>query len=251
MSSRGLAVEKLEWHVLRNCQIIPNASNDGDSFHVRHGEDHIFFRICFVDAPETSRAFPHRNKEQALWWGISEDDVLRYGKAAKVFSMAALKDGFTIYTQYKDARGNSSMKRNFAMVEVKGEFLCEALVREGLGRAYGYLPDLPDGTSRWDYRKKLQKLEKKAKKGGKGSWAAETQHVEDVPVLAEKEEGRAIKLTHPVAFYADNPSAHFLGTLKQGLTVLVLDPGDGEMVRVRAPFHGHAVVGQCRKRNLE
>jgi len=161
------------WQVLRDCRIIPNAANDGDSFHVSHGEDHFIFRLCFVDAPETSLAIRARVQEQAKWWNISEEDVLRYGAEASVLSMDFLKDGFTVFTQHKDARGRSALPRYFAMVQVDGKFLSAALAKAGLGRAYGYLPTLPDGTSRWAYRARIQALEAAAKAGRRGAWGGE------------------------------------------------------------------------------
>ena len=242
------------WHELRDCELIPHTGNDGDSFHVKHGDDHFLFRICFADAPETSRSIPHRIKEQALWWSISEDDVLVYGEAAKTFSLAWLKNGFTVHTQYKDARGRSAMKRNFAMVAVDGEFLSQVLVSAGLARAYGYLPTLPDGTSRWTYRKKLQELERKAKGKRKGAWrtselpskpnAMPGEGAEDAPA------GKKVVLTRSAALYAAGASAHFLGTLQKGTEVVVLDQPAGSMMNVSVVFHGQRVTGRCRSRDL-
>jgi hypothetical protein len=38
-----------EWQTIRNCRLIENESNDGDSFHVKaDGKEHIF-RLYFVD----------------------------------------------------------------------------------------------------------------------------------------------------------------------------------------------------------
>jgi hypothetical protein len=49
-----------DWIVLENCRLLPNAANDGDSFHVSvNGKDYRF-RLYFVDAPETDAANPSR-----------------------------------------------------------------------------------------------------------------------------------------------------------------------------------------------
>ena len=42
-----------DWVVLENCQLVPNAANDGDSFHVNANGKQYMFRLYFVDAPET------------------------------------------------------------------------------------------------------------------------------------------------------------------------------------------------------
>lgn len=176
---RAFAVEK-EWVKLRGCELIEHDANDGDSFHVSHEGKHYIFRLCFVDAPETSLAFPDRVKAQAKWWGVSNDDVIRGGKAATTVAKAFLEKPFTVFTKFKDARGKSTLPRHFAMVTNKdGEFLSKTLARQGLARAYGYLPDLPDGTSRWDCRKEMQSLEKDAKSGKIGVWGSAEKIVAD------------------------------------------------------------------------
>jgi endonuclease YncB( thermonuclease family) len=249
----AIAAEE-SWDELRDCQLISHAGNDADSFHVQHRDDHYIFRICFVDSPETSRAIPHRITEQALWWSVTEDDVLMHGKDATEFTQDFLKDGFTVQTQYKDARGQSAMKRNFAMIRVDGRYLSEALVENGWGRAYGYLPDLPDGSSRWTYREHLQALESRAKSDRKGVWSTSvlTATPNAMPGGEESEvpPGKTITLARPAALYSGGPSAHFLGTLKVGTDVLVLDQPPARMQRVRAPFHDRIVEGQCRVRDL-
>jgi endonuclease YncB( thermonuclease family) len=251
VASGALAKNQKKWRVLRDCKLIPNASNDGDSFHVRHKKKHYIFRLCFVDAPETSRSIPRRITEQALWWDIPEADVTRHGDAATAFTLDFLKDGFTVYTQYKDARGKSALKRNFAMIKVDGEFLSRVLARKGLARAYGYLADLPDGTSRWKYRKELQALEKKAKSSHRGTWGNKhpQAQVPRAPEIAD-EEGTSVTLTRSVALYASGASTHFIGMLKSGDTVFVLDEAAGNMVKVRVTFRGKTIVGRCRKRDL-
>ena len=160
-----------EWLKLRGCELIEHAANDGDSFHVSHDGDHYLFRLCFVDTPETSPSFPDRVKKQAKWWRVSTDDVIQGGEDAKAFTKKFLAEPFTVFTQLKDARGNSALPRHFAMVKnADGEYLSKMLAKRGLARAYGYLPDLPDGTSRWDYRKAIQKLEASAKSKKRGVW---------------------------------------------------------------------------------
>jgi hypothetical protein len=42
-----------EWQTLRNCRLVPNEWNDGDSFHVSHQGQEYIFRLYFADAPES------------------------------------------------------------------------------------------------------------------------------------------------------------------------------------------------------
>ena len=41
-----------EWQTIRNCRLIENESNDGDSFHVKADGEERIFRLYFVDTPE-------------------------------------------------------------------------------------------------------------------------------------------------------------------------------------------------------
>ena len=88
-----------KWMKLRGCELIEHAANDGDSFHVSHEGDHYIFRLCFVDTPETSQAFPSRVKKQAKWWRVSKDDVIQGGEAATEFTKKFLAEPFTVFTQ--------------------------------------------------------------------------------------------------------------------------------------------------------
>src|SRR5437899_7809336 len=59
-----------EWIVLKDCRLIPNPANDGDSFHVSVGPNEYLFRLYFVDAPETDEMSPNRLIEQAKYFAI-------------------------------------------------------------------------------------------------------------------------------------------------------------------------------------
>jgi endonuclease YncB( thermonuclease family) len=255
------------WQKLEKCRIVDSYGNDGDSFHVMHGEKEYVFRICFADCAETSMTYPPRIKDQADWWGISDKDVVKAGHDATDFTMKLLKGrSFTVYTKFKDARGNSALGRNFAMIKVpeSDSYLSEKLVEAGLARTYGYAVATPDGMSRKAYRSKLDALEKKAKKDHVGAWkyakvdffarsrgsdeeAAEAAADKD---HADKSGGEKIMLTEPVAFYSSDRSASFRGTLKAGTAIHILDKSDRDMIKVRAPLHGNMVEGKCRRYDL-
>ena len=76
---------------LDSCSWIDHRNNDGDSFHVRHGDEQYEFRLHFVDAPE-SKVKHYRNGENNLtrighqgryFGGLSVDDTTAVGSEAK------------------------------------------------------------------------------------------------------------------------------------------------------------------------
>lgn len=82
-----------EWQTIRDCRLIENESNDGDSFHVKaDGEEHIF-RLYFVDTPEADAddsRVQDRIAKQAAEFGISEEESVEIGKKAAAFTRAVL-----------------------------------------------------------------------------------------------------------------------------------------------------------------
>ena len=246
------------WDKLENCKLVESYANDGDSFHVMHGDKEYVFRLCFVDCAETSMTYKDRVQDQADWWGISTKDAVRAGNDATKFTLKLLEKDFTVYTKYKDARGNSKLGRNFAMIKVGDDFLSELLVKNGLARVYGYPVKTPDGISAKSFRSQLDSIEKTAKRERKGAW-----NYADIDFFkrsreiksAQQPEGKnvdgdALILTSPVALYSDNHSVSFRGTLKAGTEIYILDESDKQMIKVRAPFRGNMVTGQCRKTDL-
>ena len=81
VSARG---ESKDWIVLKNCRLIANPANDGDSFHVSVGEKEYIFRLYMVDAPETDEMVPRRLVDQAKYFGITVPQAIEVGRAAKV-----------------------------------------------------------------------------------------------------------------------------------------------------------------------
>src|SRR5438477_12483423 len=72
--------------------------NDGDSFHVSvQGKEYIF-RLYFVDAPETTNEFRDRIEEQANYFGVTVDQVLKLGELAKVYTREKLSGPFLVRT---------------------------------------------------------------------------------------------------------------------------------------------------------
>jgi endonuclease YncB( thermonuclease family) len=224
-----------------------------------HGDDEYVFRLCFVDCAETSMSYPDRVQDQADVWGISTKEAVRLGHDATKFTMKLFdKNDFVVYTKFKDARGNSKLGRNFAMIKIGDSFLSELLVENGLARVYGYTLKTPDGISRDSYRSRLNSLEKKAKRNGLGGWryskndvSQKSKYAKDIPVSEGVDaDSETLTLTGSVAFYSDDNSASFRGTLKAGSVVYILDKSDKYMIKVRATFRGNVASGQCQRADL-
>ena len=244
----GWDAEPKPWDELVGCRLLANPSNDGDSFHVEHKGKEYIFRLCFVDCAETSHDYKDRVEDQAEWWGIETEEVLRYGAEAAAFTREILKGKFTVFTRYEDARGQSALKRNFAMIKVGEKYLCEILVEAGLARTYGYPCVLPTGQSATSFRSHLDKLEKQAKRARKGAWA--TNNLKLADDMEKLGPGKQYTLTRQVAMYADTPAATFMGNPQPGTVIFVPEQTAGPMVKLRAPLHGRVVSAQCRRREL-
>ena len=160
-----------QWTIFRNCQLIENESNDGDSFHVNvRGREYIF-RLYFADAPETDATFPERVTEQAAYFRLTTPQALQIGGYARRFVEEKLRQPFTVRTCLQSGLGRSSLERFYAFIETKdGQDLAELLVANGLARVHGS-EATPAGLSsperEWH---KLQRLENEARQERVGAW---------------------------------------------------------------------------------
>src|SRR5215813_4412867 len=159
-----------DWIVLKDCRLIPNPANDGDSFHVSAGEKEYLFRLYLVDAPETDEMTPRRLIGQAKYFNITVPQAIEVGRAAKDFTQEKLSQPFTVFTHMSDAMGQSRLERFYAFVETKEGDLGEQLVRNGLARNYGFKVVAPGLTSSRIELEKLQQLEDEAKREKIGGW---------------------------------------------------------------------------------
>jgi len=142
------------WTRFENCRHIAGEYYDGDSFMAETADGkRVVFRLYFVDAPETDDRFPKRNAEQAKVFGVK--DVRPLGEKARSFTRRFLRGGFTATTRHQRAAGMSGLPRSYAFVEVDGELLSEALLKAGLGRAYGRDTALPDGSDKYKHWDRL------------------------------------------------------------------------------------------------
>lgn len=159
-----------DWIVLKECRLILNPANDGDSFHVSAGGKEYLFRLYLVDAPETDEMTPRRLIEQAKYFSITVPQAIEVGRVAKDFTQEKLSQPFTVYTHMSDAMGQSRLERFYAFVETKEGDLGEQLVRNGLARSYGFKTTPPGLTSSRIEVEKLQQLESQAKRDQIGGW---------------------------------------------------------------------------------
>jgi endonuclease YncB( thermonuclease family) len=166
----GTAAGPAPWATLEGCRLVPHANNDGDSFHVRCGDDAFVVRLYFVDAPETNLLYPERVREQAEHFGATLDDTLKAGAQARARVREALKGTFTVVTRKSHAPGHAKDPRFYALVQVDGRALDEMLVLEGLARAKGVAAGVPGEKAR-SHAERLQLLEGEAKAKGRGLWA--------------------------------------------------------------------------------
>ena len=156
--------------VLEKCRYVSNNSNDGDSFHVKAGGKEYLFRLYFVDAPETDTAFPDRIAEQAKYFEVTPEQVVKIGETAKRFTKEKLGAEFTVRTSMHGARGQSQMERYYAFVETSSGNLAELLVENGLARVYG-AEAKPVGLSHVNRQwARLERLEREAKNDKRGAW---------------------------------------------------------------------------------
>ena len=156
------------WDMLTDCKLLHNGANDGDSFHVKANGKERIFRLYYVDAAETSLAFPDRVADQGKYFGLDDKDTLRLGEEAAKFTDRVLSKGsFTIVTKWEDARGNSRLPREYAFVVTGEGDLDELLMAEGRVRLYGMRIDSPFGSKKYNG---LKDLERDAKREKAGAW---------------------------------------------------------------------------------
>ena len=195
-----------EWIVLKDCRLIPNPANDGDSFHVSVGPNEYLFRLYFVDAPETDEMTPRRLVEQAKYFAITVPQAIEVGRAAKEFTREKLSEPFTVFTHMSDAMGQSRLERFYAFVQTSEGDLGEQLVRNGLARLYGFKgppPGLKSSRIEFD---KLQQFENEARQEKIGAWGVNVGRLDVHPqnpssfssfVAEEKSQSRATPADSP------------------------------------------------------
>ncbi|MEA3188582.1 MAG: hypothetical protein QOD99_2412 [Chthoniobacter sp.] len=181
-----------DFEKLEHCRLMPNESNDGDSFHVKAKGKEFIFRLYFTDTPETEAQFPERVQEQAAYFGIKPEQAIRLGKIAAEFTHGKLgPKEFTVFTRWQDARGESRLPRYYAFVMLDNVTLEELLVGNGLARVFGQPAILPNGTKAATFAAHLRTLEAKAKSQRLGGWSRAAAPVQTTDSWAKMFPGRA------------------------------------------------------------
>ncbi len=177
------------WVTLQGGHYLTKRPNDGDSFHISVAGHEYIFRLYFVDAPETSAEFRDRVEEQAIFFGVTVDQVLQVGNLAKHFVREKLSEPFLVRTCWEDAGGRSRMQRFYAFVQTRNGDLGEQLVENGLARIHAATAK-PEGlTSAGAEWQKLVSLEHKAKKEKVGGWGVEDGRVQVRAQQPDSEKG--------------------------------------------------------------
>ncbi|PYI90310.1 MAG: hypothetical protein DMF03_05210 [Verrucomicrobia bacterium] len=190
------------WVTLQGGHYLVKRANDGDSFHVSvQGKEYIF-RLYFVDAPETTNEFRDRVEEQANYFGVTVDQVLKLGELAKVYTREKLSGPFLVRTCWEDAMGRSRMQRFYAFVQTNNGDLGEQLVESGLARIHGASAKPEALTSAASELQKLERLERKAKQERVGGWGANEGRMLARPQHPESEKSvdPFNKFFHPQSF---------------------------------------------------
>jgi DNA uptake protein ComE-like DNA-binding protein len=219
-----------QWIVLKDCRLIPNPANDGDSFHVSAGEKEYLFRLYFVDAPETDAMVPGRLIEQAKYFGITVPRAIDVGQAAKEFTQGKLSQPFTVFTHMSDAMGSSRLPRVYAFVQTKEGDLGEQLVRNGLARPYGFKAAPPGLSSSRIQLDKIQQFENEAQQEKIGAWGLSTGRLNTHP-----------QTPSTFSFFVTNGKSHVKGKAALG-NIDINTATEQELMTV--PGIGHVIAAR-------
>jgi endonuclease YncB( thermonuclease family) len=168
-----------EWEELHGCRLLPQESNDGDSFHAEHNGKEYIFRLYFVDCPETADEYPDHLADQAEHFDTTPKRALAVGRYAKAATAELLSDGFMAVTRWQEAGGRGSLPHYYAFIFIDGQDpevpadLNAVLVANGLARVHGVKASPPFvGIAAGDLRNAYEENEQEAKREGLGAWGS-------------------------------------------------------------------------------
>lgn len=224
------------WVELKGCRLIEHPFNDGDSFHVMHNNTEYVFRLYYVDCAESIPGLNQRMSEQAVYWGVVDDQVMKLGKEASAFTVKFLKSSFSVKTCWQRALGRSQIPRRYAFVSAFGQDLGEALVKNGLAQVYGEQRKAPPGgIGTRAYIARLLRFEAEARKFRRGAWSL-------IPLnsplnanrgVRQTAEGAAYVLPWDTPVFAPEEPQRKVGTLRETSVVWLLEVRADGLVRLR------------------
>mgnify|MGYP005856102731 CR=1 FL=1 len=233
--STAVRAEPLKWDVLHGCEFIPHPFNDGDRFHVRHQGKEYIFRLYYVDTAETMTSLNQRMSEQASYWGLVNDDILKLGKEASSFTARFLSKPFSVQTCWQRALGRSAIPRHYAFVSAFGQDLGEALVRNGLAQVFGEQRRAPPGFNMRGYLARLLRLETEARKFRRGAWSMlpPNHPLNANRGVRQTSEGAAYVLVWDTPVFSGETPPQRVGTLRENSVVWLLEERPDLFVRLR------------------
>lgn len=231
-----------KWRIYENCTVIENPANDGDSFHVRVNKRHYLFRLYWVDTPETDMSVPERVAEQAQYFGLSNQDMVKYGKEAAKFAEKFMKDGFTVHTKFADAMGRSEKDRDYAIIEKDGKYLHIELVREGLARIHGFQEVSEDMPNAGTMRMRIKGAENEAKKEKRGAWSQGSGKGESL--------SGSHTLSRTVTVLDTEDPSKALGMLRAGAQIEILGTETPTLIRIQFKVGEENREGLCQRTEL-
>lgn len=89
---------------LKGCTLRDRSFNDGDSFLVfcPTQQREYLFRLYFVDCLETSLKWSERVRDQATYFGVTSDEVVRVGQEAARHTTELLRSRpFSVFTRWE------------------------------------------------------------------------------------------------------------------------------------------------------
>jgi endonuclease YncB( thermonuclease family) len=170
-------VQASKWERLKNCLLVENEYNDGDSFRVSHKGREYIFRLYCADAPEADNSYAERVAEQAAHFGITSEEAIEIGKDAKSAVEDLLEKPFDVVTRWQDGGGWSKMGRSYAFILIDGKDgpktadLAGVLIARGLARAHGAKVNPPDSDlTASELAETYREIESEARRKKKGAW---------------------------------------------------------------------------------
>ena len=238
------------WEVLEGCTLVSSTSNDGDSFHVRHGEKEYIFRLYFVDAPEEDRSFPQRNREQAAYFGIDETEISEIGRRARERTAQLLAEPFTVHTRWHSAQGRSRIPRHYAFVTAGGKDVAEEMIRAGLARVYGVRATTPAGEKSTDYRARLLKLEDEARLLRQGAWSL-SRPLAEIRLAGKRARAKTVIAPRTVVYYSTELPRRRIGEIARDTPVRILEEFPDGWVHIEYDMeNGEVEEGVCLRWDL-